>query len=467
MIKMGENETEIKHSKLGMASYGFGSLARQFLDMAFTAYSFFYYESEIGLNVWLIMLAYILFALYNMFNDPLIGYLTNRPFKFTKKWGRRFPWLLIGGLPWGLTYILIFIPPNVDPVSGAWILFAWLLFTVCLFDTFHSLFFTNYLSLFPDKYRTVRERRTASGIYTPIGTLGVALGAILPPLFITFGVVSSYVSQGIWVFLIAFITMGIAIPSFREDRETIDSYLATYEERAERTSFFKSLWSALKQRPFLIYMLLYTLYQSTIVTLQNSLPFTIRYILEMPASATTLIFAGMLIGAVISIPIWTYLSHKTNNNKMIMVISGILLGMFTLPLLFLENYTLIIINMLLFGIALGGFWVMIFPVMSDVIDDAVVATGKREEGVYGGFSQFFSRLGIVSQAITFGIVHSLTGFVEGAATQSSLAVTGIHIHLGLVPAIFILVGSLIFWKWYKLSPEKIAENQLKIKELSL
>jgi len=108
---------------------------------------------------------------------------------------------------------------------------------------------------------------------------------------------------------------------------------------------------------------------------------------------------------------------------------------------------------------------MIFPVMADVVDDAVIITGKREEGVYIGFSQFFGRLGIVAQAITFGTVHALTGFVEGASTQPPSAVWGIQLHLGFIPMIFILIGALVFWKYYKLTPETIQANHEKLIEL--
>jgi len=54
---MGENELEVSHSKLNMASYGSGSLAREFINMAFTATVFFYYEAVVGLEVWVIFLA--------------------------------------------------------------------------------------------------------------------------------------------------------------------------------------------------------------------------------------------------------------------------------------------------------------------------------------------------------------------------------------------------------------------------
>ena len=478
---MGENELEVRHSKLNMASYGSGSLAREFINMAFTATVFFYYEAVVGLEVWVIFLGTFLFALYNMVNDPLIGYLTNRPFKFTQKSGRRFPWLLMGGIPLCASYIIVFMPPVTDPVSGAWILFAWMLFTMALFDTFHSLFFVNFMALFPEKYRSNKERRIASGIYIPIGVIGVALGALVPPLIFKYPgeaapdvVLQSFITQGVIVALICLLAMLLAIPGFREDKELVGKYLETYAKNPERDSFFKSLVIALKQKSFLVYMVIYTMYQSQIVTMQNSINYEVSFVLDPVPGITvnlmaTLIFAAFLVGVIVATPFWVKYSNKTNNNKKIMLTSAVGLGITTLPLLFLTNYWGVVAVMFIWGLFLGGFWVMIFPVMSDVIDESVVITGKREEGVYSGFSQFFARIGIVAQTLTFAIVHTLTGFIEGGdpSIQPASAAVGIQIHLGLIPAIFIFIGALVFWKLYKLTPEKIEATQVKLGELGL
>jgi GPH family glycoside/pentoside/hexuronide:cation symporter len=187
----------------------------------------------------------------------------------------------------------------------------------------------------------------------------------------------------------------------------------------------------------------------------------------MPAGATAPIMAGFLVGAIISTPIWVKLAQKTNDNRKIMLISSFLMGISVLPLVFFRDYLLIIITVFIWGIALGGFWAMIFPVFSDVIDEAVVLHEKREEGIYIGIQQFFGRLGLIIAVMSITIIHSLTGFVEGSETQTPLAVWGIHIHTGLVPAVAILIGALVFWKMYDLKPDKISENQLKIKQLKL
>jgi GPH family glycoside/pentoside/hexuronide:cation symporter len=478
---MGEDELEVRHSKLNMASYGSGSLAREFINMAFLATVFFYYEAVIGLDVWVITLATFIFAVYNMVNDPLIGYLTNRPFKFTKKIGRRFPWLLIGGIPLCASYIIVYMPPVADPVSDAWFLFGWLLFTMCLFDTFHSLYFVNFMALFPEKYRSNKERRIASGIYIPIGVIGVALGALVPPLIFKYpgtaphdAVLQSFIVQGVVVALICLIGMLLAIPGFREDKDLVEKYLETYEKSPKRESFFKFLVIALKQKSFLIYMIIYTMYQSQIVTMQNSINYVVTYVLVQPAGLSinlmaTLIFAAFLVGVIVATPFWVKYSHKANNNKKVMLISALGLGIFTLPLLFITNYWAMVFAMFIWGLFLGGFWFMIFPVMSDVIDESVVLTKKREEGIYVGFSQFFARIGIVAQTVTFAVVHTLTGFIEGKGPsfQPASAAVGIQIHLGLIPAIFIFIGALFFWTYYELTPEKIQANQIKLGELGL
>ncbi len=43
---MENNEIEITHSKKNMASFSFGAFINEFLTMAFSAYAYFYYETD-------------------------------------------------------------------------------------------------------------------------------------------------------------------------------------------------------------------------------------------------------------------------------------------------------------------------------------------------------------------------------------------------------------------------------------
>lgn len=444
-----------------MTSYGFGNFMNEFVAMAFGTYAFYFYEIELGLNVILVGVGFFLYAIYNAINDPIVGYLTNRPFKFTKKLGRRFPWILIGGVPFILSYFLIFMPPSLND----WLLFGWLVFTTCLFDTFASIFWVNFSSLFPDKFRSVKERRKATAFQIPVGLIGVALGAILPPIFVEFGFPSTYILQAGVVIIVALVALGVAIPGIRDDQDAVDKYLETHKEREKGPPFFKSLGNALKQKSFVAFIVSYTLYRTLIQSMTASVPYVVDNLLGLGEKASIPIFAAFLIGALLSTPFWVFAAHKTNNNKQIMLLCGLLMGIFTIPLIFLEFIEGIIIALLIWGLSIGGYWAMIAPILADVVDESVVRLKKRQEGVYAGFQQFFGRLAIFFQALSFTLTHVFTGFE--ADPYSAAAKLGVHIHLAVVPMICILFGTFVFWRWYNLTPDRVAENQKKIIELNL
>jgi len=459
---------EIQHSKLNMASYGFGKFLTEFMEMAFTVWLYSFYVRTIGVDSLIIGLAVVIYAIWNMVNDPLVGYLTNRPFKFTKKWGRRFPWIMIGGFAYLLSFVLIFIPPDVDPQSGAWIFFIWFIASTCIFDTFNSIFFVNFASLFPDKFRSVDERRKATGIQTPIGIIGVALGALLPPMIINSDKAVTFVINAGVVIIIGLIVLMLSIPGCGEDQITIDRYLDKHDIK-DRTPFFKTLKMSLKQKSFLFFIITYTLYRSLIISFQASIPFFVEFILEEEAGIQTLLSAGFLIGALISSPLWAFIAQKTNNNKKVMLINSFLLTIFTIPFIFLNSVSITFIVLILWGFGLGGFWTMLAPVFADVINESVANTQKRQEGIFNGFLQFFGRLAILVQALSFASVHTITGFVEGKplAAQPGSAIWGVHVHFALIPAVLMLIASIIFWKFYDLTPDKVKLNQDRIIELNL
>ena len=463
---MGE-EIVIEHSKLNMASYGFGKFLTEFMEMAFTVWLYSFYVRTIGVDSLIIGLAVVIYAIWNAVNDPLIGFLTNKPFKFTKKWGRRFPWIMIGGVAYILSYIMVFTPPDVDPQSGAWIIFLWFIASTCIFDTFNSIFFVNFASLFPDKFRSVEERRKATGIQTPIGIIGVALGALLPPMIITdYNKAGLFIINAGLVIVIALVVLMLSIPGCREDQVTIDRYLEKHDLE-DRESFFKTLKLTLKQKSFLFFIITYTLYRSLVISFQASIPFFVEFILE--EEAQTLLSAGFLVGALISSPLWAYIARKTNNNKKVMLINSFLLTIFTIPFIFLNSVTIALIVMIFWGFGLGGFWTMLAPTFGDVINESVANNQKRQEGIYNGFLQFFGRFAILVQAISFASVHTITGFVEGGALidQPSSAIWGVHVHFALIPVVFMFLATIIFWKFYDLTPDKVLLNQEKIIELNL
>jgi Na+/melibiose symporter-like transporter len=82
----------------------------------------------------------------------------------------------------------------------------------------------------------------------------------------------------------------------------------------------------------------------------------------------------------------------------------------------------------------------------------------------------------MSIAVVIGIVHSMTGFISGASSlkelmaqsaSPALALFGIRIHSAIFPAIVVLITTLLFWKLYDLTPDKVAENKRKLDEMGI
>ena len=73
-----------------------------------------------------------------------------------------------------------------------------------------------------------------------------------------------------------------------------------------------------------------------------------------------------------------------------------------------------------------------------------------------GVQTFFMRFSLIVQALIFAIVHILTGFNPAVEQQTSLALIGIRLQAAVIPAIVVLIGLIVFLKYYNLTPEKTA-----------
>ncbi|TFG06414.1 MAG: MFS transporter [Promethearchaeota archaeon] len=455
----------IFHSKREMASMNVASIAIELIQGVLSIFIFFFYEAELGLYSILAGVGIAIYAIYDAFNDPLVGYVTDRVFKFTKKWGRRFPFIIIFFIPMLICFLLIFSPPIFIQNSQMG-LFGWLVFSTCLFDTVESFFTINFWALGPDKFRDQDERRSIATFEVYLGFIGVILSFVVPPLIIDFGVISSYALMA-WVCVgISAVCWFLMIPGVRDDQATVNHYLANYDKE-EKESFFKSLKAVLSQKNYVAFLLLYIMYQAMIQIMQASVVYHTNFILNEEADIVTVIILMLFLGGLISIPLWLRYTKKTGDNRKAWLISASFMAIFAAPLTLMSNLTGVMIVIFLYGLAFGGFWVMITPVYSDVIDESVVMSGKRREATYGGIRQFFLNLARVIQAMTLAIVHEFTGFVEGADQQGPLALFGIQLHFGIIPAIYMAIGVLIFWKFYDITPEKVKENKEILKKMQI
>ena len=448
-------------------SYSFGFLLVYFMGTQFNAYVFYYYEVEIGLPVLMLAMAFIIFAVWNMINDPLLGYLTDRPFRWTKKWGMRFPWMMIGAIPYFVLWYLIFaVPDDLVNNSDPWPLFWYFVILTCLFDTFYSLYATHINAGYMTHFKTDAERRRSSAINTTIPQiLAVTLGLAVP-IFYVYGDRSTMIfAQGILV-IAMIVCLIIAIPGLRESDELKARFLRGYED-TKRESYWKTMKLAFHHNNFMATLLAFVLLSLAGLLSTASGIYFFKDILRLDYSWAVISILAGFIGFILFIPFWSNMSKKHGHGK-IMKLSYLLIAIGYVPGLWMTTLFEAVIFSFIGGVFVGAFWVTLGPVMGDVYDECTIETGKHQEASYEGIRTFFLRIVFIFQAVLFAFVHIVTGYNPNPnATQTPLAIWGIRVLMSLIPAILAVLAFLVFKKWYDLAGEKQAAQKGKLREMGL
>lgn len=442
--------------------FSFGIGYGEFLTAVVSALLNYYYVRTLGLSNFYFLIAQTIYAVYNALNDPFVGYFTNRRFKFTKKYGKTYPWIMIGGFGSMLMAILVYYTPIRSEIG----LVFWMIFSLCLTDTFYSLFYVNHHSLMPVIFRSKKQRIKFGTIGTAISTFSMLLGFIIPE----FGDISSaggYVRPMIIAAGIGCIYMLIMRPSVKEEPALTEEMFRRDSETVEE-GFFKTLKKTLKMKNFMYYILIFLCFQTLSLTAISSLPYFLEFVLQLPIdkvnSTKTLLILIEFIGVFISLPIWSIFLKKYEF-KVVFGVCGILMSIFCLPMLFVTNVTLLMVSFFLLGLTVGGFWALLSPIFSDTMDEATVAMGKHEEGVFAGIRTFFARFALVIQAIIFYVLRGVTRFTPENMSADKITSTmrfGLRLEMVGISVVLVLISSIIFLMKYDLTGQKLKDIRIKL-----
>ena len=103
-------------------AYGVGAMAYGIKDNGFSVFLLLFYNQVIGLDAAIVGSVIALALVFDALIDPLIGVLSDRTHT---RWGRRHPWLYASALPIGLSWLLLWHPPQGSPSM----ILGWLLVT--------------------------------------------------------------------------------------------------------------------------------------------------------------------------------------------------------------------------------------------------------------------------------------------------------------------------------------------------
>ncbi|GAB3182893.1 MFS transporter [Nesterenkonia halophila] len=113
---------------------------------------------------------------------------------------------------------------------------------------------------------------------------------------------------------------------------------------------------------------------------------------------------------------------------------------------------------LLAGFGVGAFNLLVWAMITDVIDDGEVRTGQRDAGTVYAINTWARKVGQAIAGGLGGYALAIVGYQSGTEDQSQATVDGIYAVATLVPGIIYLLVVLMLLVWYPLSRRTVLEN---------
>ena len=437
-----------------------------------------FYFAWMGLSTIWITIALIVYAVWNVVNDPIFGNIIGNTRYYNKKRGevqRYIPYIKFGAPLFSLCFALVFFPPDAwrgqtsDLTIQVW-LFIWYLVSQIAYDTLFTFVLCAHVALLPQMTLNQREREKIQLMSTAFMLPAILFGFIVPVIFLANPSTETIAQFQMLVVIVAIFGIFpylILSKYVREHSEYIPE---------NKTPLFKSIKLAFKNPSFRVYVL----YDGVSVLFLNlimvSLPFYLTWVLgPMDGFNMLLFWIGPIICVFISIPIILRIAAKFSTKASITFYLGVLSvgGLFSFFAGLSGNWVLVSIGFSILMLGFAGDFIQHNPMRADTIDyDYWKISGERREGLYAGIGPLLSKpmisvaLAVPPALMTaFGLIYV---DIEGglSATQGLAAASlSVNISMTLLPGIVCLIGLIIWVIFYPLTGKVVEEMKKEVRIL--
>ena len=387
---------------------------------------------------------------WDYINDPLIGFLTDRT---RTRMGRRRPFLLIGFIPFGLMFAMMWYRP---PTDSQFLLAAYYAVAYFLFDTSYTIVTMPYVALTPELTPDYDERTSLTTFRMAFSIIGSLVAFTVPLLII--GTMRPENSGRVFTMGIIFGT-ACALPlllTFFSTHEKPENFARSQPGLRES---FRAVW---KNRPFLFAAGIFLFTWTAADIIQAFLLFFLKYRMHMEAQSD-LILGTIFITALLVLPLWNWISQKTDKRKAY-IVGMIFLSTIMCTLILLSpssSLPLILVMSVLAGIGVSAIHVLTWAIIPDAVEVDELITGQRHEGVFYSLVSLFKKIASSIAIPLTLLVLDKSGYVSNAVVQKPSAILAIRILMGPVPSV-LLLGGIAFAIFYPLSRSSHAKARADI-----
>ncbi len=388
--------------------------------------------------------------LWDAINDPVVGWLSDRT---ATRWGRRRPWIVIGAIPFGLLFFMIWLVPPFGQTG----LFIYYVVIALLLDTAYTVINVPYTSLTPELTRDYDERTSLNSYRAAFSIGGALVAAVVHPIIVGQfdDIRMGYMVSGfIWA-TISTIPCFIVFFATKERPESVES------AKHDSIPLLQQIKIAFANKPYRYVIALYLFSWLALQLISTVLIYYLTYYIGAP-DQLPLVLLAIQGTAFVFLFIWTAVSRRLDKRFVYMIGATIWLAAL-IALYFITPATkyLILPLSVMAGAGAAVAYLIPWSMMPDVIEFDELTTGLRREGIFYGFMVFLQKTSIAVAIFLVGRGLSLAGYITPseavqAPVQPERALETIRLFIGPVPAV-ILAISLIVVYFYPISRQRHLE----------
>lgn len=453
--------------------YGVGSVSTGIKTRSFTAFLLIFYNQAVGLPPAMVATVILIATIYDSIVDPIIGQVSDN---FRSRIGRRHPFMYAAAVPLAVAFYLLWNPPLGFSHGQLFVYMLACLLVVRTFDTFFEL---PNAALGPELAPAYNERTKLISwrkAFETCGGLLMVLSGYRYFMAESAGGVTERGGYSLYALVAAAMIFIVIIASAAGTHDRIVYLRQPPERKLTFRTTFSEIFATLNNASFVFMAIAGMIYMAAIGARAAMEVYFYLYFWafdqDQIAILTIAQVPGSLVGVLIAPPLAAWLGKKRATllvwfSAMVVTLLPLALRVVDIlpgndhwivfPVLLVEN---VVTQILLIAGA-----VLVPAMISDIVEDSELKTGRRSEGLLFSadnlFRKFVSGIGV----FVAGMVLSAVGFSMktpvGSVTErqlDSLALLYIPIYGGLI------LIAMIFVSRYRISKELHEENLRRLGE---
>lgn len=421
-MKLEENAKISVKEKL---AYALGSGANSPYGTIIGSFLLAYYTDTLLINAAAISTMFIVIKILDLWSDFVVGALVD---KTHTRLGKVRPWLLAASPMMAIAFILLFCG-NPEWSDSGKLIYAYLtyIFANVIAYTMYNISQASILSKITMNSNERMSLSTWGNIANNIGSIIIA--AVFLPVVTAIGWLSAAILFGIICGMMIFIEF-----IFIKERVGVEVDCTP----AERIPIGQAIKAVLKNRSFILFLILSMIIFLMQVNYQQAMVFYCNNVLNDPTffSVLSLVkFPTLIILFVVP-----FLAKKFSKHKLMLLFTVLTILSFVVLGIAGTNRMLLMLGVLFNSIMMNPLYILIPVFLADFIDLNEYESGTRNAGIISSAQSIGMKAGVALGGALTGWILSWFQYDGASVAQSTLALFGIKFAFGWSNAILCAVA---------------------------